>query len=187
VLDVSGSMNFVGSERDGSRKKADVLYEELDRAVRSLPDGAIFNLVAFSSAVTVWRPEPQARSAKTAAAASEWLRKRDVIGATNIHDALETAFRLMGAGGAKDRSSEPAYDTVFFMTDGKPTNGKVVEPDRILAEVRRWNETRRVRIHVVGMGGHEKANGDESAPEDDFDPAFLRRLAEENGGQCVLR
>ena len=126
-------------------------------------------------------------SAKTAAAALEWVAKRDVLGATNIYDALETAFELMGAGTAKDRAVEPVYDTVFFMTDGRPTSGKVTDPDRILAEVRRWNAARRVRLHVVGMGGHEKTNPDGGEPEDDVDPAFLKRLAEENGGQCVLR
>jgi Mg-chelatase subunit ChlD len=155
--------------------------------VTSLPDGAVFNLVGFANAVQVWRPDPTVRSAKTAAAALEWVAKRDVLGATNIYDALETAFELMGAGTAKDRAVEPVYDTVFFMTDGRPTSGKVTDPDRILAEVRRWNAARRVRLHVVGMGGHEKTNPDGGEPEDDVDPAFLKRLAEENGGQCVLR
>jgi hypothetical protein len=111
-----------------------------------------------------------------------------VIGATNIYDALETAFKMMGVGTAADRTKEPVYDTVFFMTDGRPTSGKVTDPKLILGEVRRWNESRKVRIHVVGMGGKKK--DDETADKtqrDDVDPEFLKALAAQNGGQCVLR
>jgi hypothetical protein len=189
VLDFSGSMNFAGSERDGKRKKVDVLREEMKKTVTGLPDGATFNLVGFASDVRVWRKDPALRSAKTAAAALEWVEKSAVLGSTNIYDALETAFEMMGFGAAKDRAVEPVYDTVFFMTDGKPTSGKVTQPDRILAEVRRWNEARKVRIHVVGMGGHEKPRPDAPGgpPTDDIDPEFLKTLAEQNGGQCVIR
>ena len=70
-------------------------------------------------------------------------------------------------------------------TDGKPTSGKVTDTKLILGEVRRWNDGRKVRIHVVGVGGHGKSKG--GAAADDIDAQFLKDLASQNGGQCVIR
>jgi hypothetical protein len=146
--------------------------------------------------VRPWKKDPQVRSSKTAADALLWVEKQPVDGGTNIGDALETAFRMMGAGLQKDRNEAPAYDTVFFMTGGRPTVGKVTDTRQILGSVRRWNDGRRVRIHVVGMGGHEKKTdrggmggapqGRKDPKEDDLDVDFLKALAEQNGGQCVI-
>ncbi len=191
VLDFSGSMSWQATEKDRGKSKIDVLRQELRRTLTGLPDGSRFNLVAFSSDVRVWRKVPAAADAKTRAEAIDWVEKQKVVGSTNIYDALERGFQMMGVGAAKDKSYEPAFDTVFFMTDGTPTSGKVREPERILAEVRRWNEARRVRVHVIGMGGHEKGEqaraGAAGKGQDDLDEDFLKKLADQNGGQLVLR
>ena len=167
----------------------------MKKSLAGLPDGSTFDVIAFSSDVRPWKKEPQMRSTKTAAEALLWVEKMPADGGTNIGDALETAFKMMGAGLQKDRTEAPAYDTVFFMTDGKPTVGKVTDTRQILGTVRRVNEGRKVRIHVVGMGGHGKpaggsplgGAGGNKDKEDDLDVAFLEALAAQNGGQCVLR
>lgn len=115
----------------------------------------------------------------------EWVEKQAVIGSTNIYDALETGFKAMGVGAGKDKSYEPVYDTIFFMTDGKPTSGKVQDTSLILGDVRRWNDGRKIRIHVVGMGGKEK--GGAGPRGDDLDRKFLEDLAEQNQGKAVFR
>ena len=167
------------------KNKLAVLREELKKTLTGLPDGSVFNLVIFSTTVTVWKKDPQVRGARTLADAVEWFGKADAVGSTNIHDALEQAFKMMGQGLAKDKSSEPAYDTVFLMTDGKPSSGKVIDPKLILGDLRRWNEARKVRLHVVGVGGHGKNLGGQAA--DDIDVGFLKDMAAQNGGQCVIR
>lgn len=183
VLDFSGSMMFPGSESDTAKKKIDVLKAEMRRAVAGLPDGATFGIVGFSADVRVWKKDAVSRNAKTAADAVEWVEKQPVIGATNVHDALETAFRMAAP---KDRP-EPVFDTMFFMTDGRPTAGKLTDPKQIRAEVRRWNEAKRVRVHVVGMGGHQKQQpGSTQPPADDLDEDFLKGLAADNSGLCVI-
>jgi uncharacterized protein YegL len=186
VLDVSGSMNFPGSKSDAARKKIDVLREEVRRAITGLQDGSVFDIVLFSSSVRVWKKDPQVRGAKALSEALEFVNKAEVVGSTNVHDALETAFKMMGAGTTKDKAAEPVYDTLFFMTDGRPTSGKVTDPQLILGAVRRWNEGRKVRVHVVGAGG-KKPEGAATPAVDDVDPAFLKALAEQNGGEFVLR
>jgi hypothetical protein len=192
VLDFSGSMAFPGSETDAKRKKVDVLYEEMRKTLAGLPDGAKFNIVGFSSDVRVWRKGAAARDAKVAKEAMDWIEKQKVVGSTNIYDALETGFRMMGVGAAADKAYQPAYDTVFFMTDGVPTSGKVTDKGAILAEVLRWNEGRKIRIHVVGMGGKAKGGrgghpGGPGGAPDDIDRDFLQKLADQNDGQAVFR
>jgi uncharacterized protein with von Willebrand factor type A (vWA) domain len=115
----------------------------------------------------------------------EWILKQPVVGSTNIYDAFETTFKMMGVGASADKAYAPVYDTIFFMTDGVPTSGKVKDKDKILSEVRRWNEGRKIRIHVVGMGGKDKSGRPSTA--DDIDKDFLTKLAEQNDGQVVFR
>jgi len=187
VLDFSGSMTFGGSDTDKNRKKIDILYEEIKRTISGLPDGAKFNLVGFSNDVRVWKKGGAVRDGKTAKEAVEWIEKQKVIGSTNIYDALETSFRMMGVGASADKAYAPAYDTIFFMTDGVPTSGKVTDKTIILGEVRRWNEGRKIRVHVVGMGGKQKGGPPGPGGADDVDKDFLTKLAEQNGGQVVFR
>ena len=47
-------------------------------------------------------------------------------------------------------------------------------PEEILRRVREWNRLSRIVLHVVGVGK-------------DHDAVFMRRLAEENGGQYTRR
>jgi hypothetical protein len=190
ILDFSGSMNFQGSAGELSRKKIDVLQEEMKRTLTGLPDGAKFNMIGFSADVRVWKKGGAVRDSKTLKEAVEWVEKQKVVGSTNIYDALETAFKMMGVGASQDKAYAPAYDTIFFMTDGVPTSGKVTDKAVILSEVKRWNEARRIRIHVVGMGGKDRdhpGGGGRGGPRDDIDKDFLKMLADQNGGQCVFR
>jgi Mg-chelatase subunit ChlD len=187
VLDFSGSMNFAGSESDAKRHKIDVLKEEMRKTLAGMPDGAKFGMVGFSSDVRVWRKglPPALRDQKTARDAMDWVEKQPVVGSTNIYDALETAFRSMGVGLSADKSYEPLYDTIFFMTDGVPTSGKVTDKAVLLGEVKRWNAAKRVRIHVIGMGG--KSKSPHPGGQDDVDKDFLQKLADQSGGECVFR
>lgn len=187
ILDFSGSMNFAGSDTDSAKKKIDVLYAEMKKTLQGLPDGTKFNMLAFSSDVRTWKKSPAVRDAKIAKEAMEWVEKQKVIGSTNIYDALETGFKMMGVGASKDPVYEPVFDTIFFMTDGKPSLGRITDPKLIRGDVQRWNEGRKIRLHVIGMGGKQKGGRGAGGTEDDIDRDFLKRLAEENGGDCVFR
>ena len=162
----------------------------MKRTLAGLADGAKFNMIGFSSDVRPWKKGVVVRDAKTSKEAMDWVEKQKVVGSTNIYDALETAFKLMGVGASADKRYEPVYDTIFFMTDGFPTSGKVTDRAQILGEVKRWNEGRKIRIHVVGMGGKAKGRGGgggPGGPGGDIDKDFLQKLAEQNDGQVVFR
>jgi hypothetical protein len=62
-------------------------------------------------------------------------------------------------------------DTIYFLSDGRPSVGKLIEPMEILAEVRKHNDLYRMVIHTIAIG--------------DFQKNFLDQLARENGGVFV--
>jgi hypothetical protein len=62
-------------------------------------------------------------------------------------------------------------DTVYFLSDGRPSIGKLVDTIEILKEVRRYNELFRIVFHAIAIG--------------DFEKEFLRDLATQNGGVYV--
>jgi hypothetical protein len=62
-------------------------------------------------------------------------------------------------------------DTVYFLSDGRPSVGKLIEANEIRKEVRRYNEIFRLVLHTIAIG--------------DFQKEFLKQLAEENGGVYV--
>jgi Mg-chelatase subunit ChlD len=78
-------------------------------------------------------------------------------GQTNLFDALELAF------------SHKEADTIYLLSDGDPTNGRVIDPDDILREIRKMNRLRQIVIHTISFGSSR----------------FMRALAAENGGQYV--
>src|SRR4029078_6860455 len=78
-------------------------------------------------------------------------------GSTNIFDALDAAFQLKDA------------DTIYLLSDGEPTNSRIIDTEDILREVREINRLRQIVIHTISFG---------PSP-------FLKTLAAQNGGQYV--
>jgi hypothetical protein len=66
-----------------------------------------------------------------------------------------------------------APDTIYFLTDGKPTVGDILQPDVLRSWFREMNRFARIRVHVITFGTTE------------IDPVFLKGLAEDNGGVFV--
>ena len=91
-------------------------------------------------------------------------------GKTNTFGALMRALEVSGRG-ATDRGYEVAVDTIFFLSDGRPTTGELIDPDDILREVRGANRLRKVVIHTIAIG--------------EFQKQFMKTLATENGGMFV--
>ena len=103
-------------------------------------------------------------------AARKFVEKLAPTGATNIFDALLTSMEIAATVGKS--KEEPQVDTIFFLTDGIPSHGKIVDPHQILAEVRRRNELLGLAIHCVGVSK-------------DQNRSFLFNLAKQNGGKYV--
>jgi hypothetical protein len=171
VIDVSGSMAepdrmlsdpdaTAAGDRLAAATKLDVAKAEVEQLIARLPEGAALNLLFFSDDVERWQRGLVPLSRGHASRACAYVRERRAAGATNLFDALADAL------------ADPQLDTIYLLSDGNPTAGRIVDPIALRAEIRRRNAARGIRIHVVSIG-HESA--------------LLRHLAEDSGGSCVQR
>ena len=161
VLDVSGSMDGsaggnLTSARPGGTTRLDVAVHEVSQALRSMLDGARFNLIVFAADVRSFEPSVVTLNERTRKRALRFASSLQAGGGTNLSDALLLALE------------DPEIDTVFLMTDGQPTVGRLTNAEEIRAAVKLLNAERHVRIHGVAVGA--------SSP-------LLRGLAEDTGGQ----
>ena len=62
-------------------------------------------------------------------------------------------------------------DTVYFLSDGRPSVGKLVDTEEILKDVAKYNDVFKIVIHSIAIG--------------EFQKSFLQRLAQDNGGVFV--
>jgi Mg-chelatase subunit ChlD len=175
VIDLSGSMNAKVSDT-AKQTRAELAKAELIRAIRALEDDAWFAVVLYSSDVSPWRTEMMRADAASRKAAVEFVEKAPVVGGTATFDALAGALGLgdVGKGKARgpDASGDGRLDTIVLLSDGRPTNGRITEPEKIRAEIRRLNERRGIAIHTIAFGK-------------DADTSFLEKLAKENAGTFV--
>ncbi len=141
VVDRSGSM--AGLKMDQVRAAALQVIEGLE-------DGEAFNIVDYSSAVSLFAPRPVVKDAKTTADARAYLASLRPTGGTNIHDALLEALRQ-----EKSQGSGKRLPIVLFLTDGLPTVGRTAEKD-IREMVEKANASER-RIFTFGVGSDVNA------------------------------
>ncbi|MEE3330918.1 MAG: VIT domain-containing protein, partial [Myxococcota bacterium] len=103
VIDISSSMS--GPPLRAARTA-------LVRALRHLPDGDTFHLLAFDDELHPWRPssEPMLMTADTRRLAVDWARSLETRGGTDIQQALASALA---------RGSPPGHNSrVVLLTDG---------------------------------------------------------------------
>ena len=157
VIDTSGSMR---GERIYAAKR------ELIGAINALPEGVHFNVMAFDRVVRPWQRKLSIASSENKKKATGWvggISDSDLGGGTHSYDALEAAL---------DFDTE----TVFFLTDGQPAGGKIVNPIEIVEVISRLNFTRRITINAIGIGVGP------ALPTNPFHE-FLSTLAERNYGE----
>jgi len=150
ILDVSGSMNEMSHE-GSTTTKLQVAKDELLRAIANLPEGSRFNLVFFGDTVSTWQKEMVEFVPKSEKKAREFIEGTFASGGTNLFGGLREGFEVAGLGVRTTRLGG-GPDTIFLLSDGQPTRGELTDPIAILAEVNRWNEIHRIRIHAIGVG-----------------------------------
>ncbi len=198
VIDVSGSMENLVVEKERfeggdypSFVRMDIVKTELYRTVERLEPYVKFNVLSFATEVRPWKKTLVPANVLNKSSAVGWIQKLEPIGGaskedlaqvglvgsanldmgkTNSYDALMTALGAAGEG-ARTKDYQIDVDTIFFLSDGRPTHGRFVDPDDILREISNANQLRRVVIHTIAIG--------------DFNKHFMERLALENGGTFV--
>jgi hypothetical protein len=83
---------------------------------------------------------------------------------------IDPQKRSVISGGVLD-DSELAADTMFFLSDGKPTAGLLIDTRDIEEAIADVNRFRKVVIHTLAIGN--------------FSNSFLSNLAQANGGVFV--
>ncbi len=190
VIDCSLSMNFsmtpknnptdepgkpydTPDESKGESSRLSAAKRDLEKAISGIKDGGEFNIIGYAADVWSWDDTPAVMSSQTRKEALSYVNALEGAAGTNIYSALERAFDMSGA---KSGSvwSKPAFDTIFFLTDGRATIGVTTNSEEILAYVRERNANAGIVLHTIGLSGAQDAQ-------------LLRRLAEENHGQYVAR
>jgi hypothetical protein len=177
-------------------EKLTIVKTELQRTIDSLGEDVLFNIVAFATDLDTWKPGLVRANVVNRASARAWVGKLKPIGgpeaqglaaaglggATNIAAGKTNTFKaLMYPFGVDPDAKRPAsgeegamqnpIDTVFFLSDGRPSTGKHTDTAVIHAEVARLNERYKMVFHTIAIG--------------EFQKEFLRGLAETNGGVFV--
>lgn len=156
VMDISGSM--MESYEDG-----ETFYQHFSNAlietIGLLNEDTKFNIILFSGGVQAWKQELAAGTPENAQDARIFLEEVRPEGPTNLYGALMAALTFEDV------------QTIFLLTDGDPTFGRVVLPDAILMELERANRDRKVVINTIAAG--------------EVRAEFLAELAAENGGAAV--
>ena len=198
IIDVSGSMENLVIEKeryeDGdypSMKRIDICKTELQRTIEGLEPYVKINVLAFATKVKTWKKKLVPCNVLNKKSAVDWVGRLEAIGGsskedlaragltgaanleagkTNTYGVLKEALGAAGRG-TKDKYYEVEVDTIFFLSDGRPTAGELVDPDDILREVRKANQLRKVVIHTIAIG--------------EFQKNFMKTLARESGGVFV--
>lgn len=169
VLDVSGSMQQ--KDAGDGVPRIQVAKRELMQSISSLSKDATFNIIFYNHRYQVWQKRMVKAEPRAKAAARRWIEQVEAQGNTNIFDPLETAFRLAGRG-THDKKYGIVLDTIFFLSDGRPNRGRIIDPVEIVKEVKRLNALKKVKIHTIGVG-------------DGHDGDFMEELAAITGGTYV--
>ncbi|HUT14014.1 MAG TPA: HEAT repeat domain-containing protein [Thermoguttaceae bacterium] len=155
VLDVSSSMTaatMAGQTRIALAK------QELVQAVGKLPEDTYFNILAFDADVVRWKSRMVPATKDNRENAAAWVLQIAPGKGTASFDALERAFAVDGN-----------TEAIFFLSDGKPSKGKVTDPAAIVQIITAENFFRRIALYTFGF------------PE--AGQQFMKSLAELNNGQ----
>ena len=199
IIDVSGSMEAVVTEKERfeaghypSYKRIDIVKTELQRTIDHLEPFVNFNILAFATDVDPWKKQLVPANILNKSAAKDWVGRLEAIGGsskedlaavglaasagldkgkTNTYGALMAGLDVRPGARTGEKNYTVEIDTMFFLSDGRPTVGTFVDPDDILRELTAANELRKVKIHTIAIG--------------EFQKDFMRKIAERTGGVFV--
>jgi hypothetical protein len=154
-----------------ARTRMGVVKQEIEQAINELDPRTRINLVFFNTRVRTWKSTPVAAGAMGDNAISA-VKNLQPDGQTNYYDALREVLQLEEGSGWRPSFADTP-DTLFFLTDGQPTDGEITKADELLGWWNERNRFARLRVHVIAMGNTG------------VDVNFLSRFAKANDGKFV--
>ncbi len=176
-------------------RKLDIVQEELARSIEGLGPEVRFNLFAFATEIHPWRKKLVPANALNRRSATAFVRGLQPLGGAAA--AAAASAGLQGSAGEREGMTNTyaallaglgiknpdklesttqgatefvkgSGDTLFFLSDGRPSVGELVDPDDILEAVLELNRFRRVVVHTIAIG--------------EFQKDFMEFLARDTGG-----
>ena len=156
IIDHSGSMEdqWLGMSRLTRAKL------ELIKVIRELPEDTEFALMFYETSVRLWRKELVIASEDNKLEAIAFIRRLGYGDRTNTYGALRESLAF-----------DNDLESVFMLTDGRPTIGATVEPGKILADILGRNRFRHLNFNTIGIAVNPNTE------------AFLKQLADGSGGE----
>jgi hypothetical protein len=201
IIDISGSMSDLVVEREKFQgyedyQKLTIVKAELAKTIESLGPNTYFNIVAFATDVKPWKGFLVPANVTNKDSARSWIRGLKCIGGaadqelasvglggnlaegkTNTFKALMYPFGIdpdqprRAAATSASAVAKLKLDTVYFLSDGRPSVGKVVDTEEIRRAVREENQLHKIVLHMIAIG--------------EFQKEFLNAMAIDNGGVFV--
>lgn len=201
IIDVSGSMSDLVVERDKfpgyeDYQKLTIVKSELTKTIESLGPNTYFNIVSFASDLKPWKSFLVPANITNKDSARAWIKGLKSIGgaadqqlanvglSSNIGEGKTNTFKALmypfgvdpdqprrAATTAASAVAKSKLDTVYFLSDGRPSVGKVVDTEEIRKAVREENQVHKLVLHTIAIG--------------EFQKEFLNALAVENNGVFV--
>lgn len=156
IIDHSGSME----EYDGGQSRLDRAKIELNRAIDSLEEDTEFALVFYDTRIASWRNELVPATEKNKQAAKLLIRGLRPGDSTNTYGALRKSLEF-----------DESLEAVYLLTDGRPTAGEIIRPDRIVDDILHRNQFRHLNFNTIGIALSDSTK------------RFLQTLAVESGGE----
>ncbi len=178
-----------------SYSRMDITKTELARTIAGLEPYVKFNILSFATDIAPWKKGLVSANVLNKSSAESWIKKLEPIGGNSKQELAEVGFGSTAAIGKgktntwgalatalsipldpnKKKGKKDPYrvdvDTIFFLSDGRPTTGYFVKTEAILKGILEANELRKVVIHTIAIG--------------EFDKQFMQRLAKGSGGVFV--
>jgi len=180
-------------------RKLTIVKEELANTIDGLSKNTFFNVVAFATDLKTWKNRlvPANITNRSSAKAfverlkalggveDQQLAQSGLTGAANLEAGKTNTFKALmhifgedpekpsraARTGSRGQAVQNGLDTVYFLSDGRPSTGVLVDTKEIVAAVTRENEAWKIVIHCIAIG--------------EFQRSFLKTLAEQNGGVFV--
>jgi uncharacterized protein YegL len=163
--------NVIKNQTNNQLTKLGKAKKELIPTIKGLSEDTYFTVIVFENTIKAWNPGLVQATSANKSIAVMYINNLSSGGGTNAYDALEKAFQLAGEG-AKDNTKPLGVETMYFLSDGEPNEGKVTDPEQLVNKVKEWNPNKKVVIHSIGLG-------------EDKDVKFLTNLATSNNGKYI--
>ncbi|HMS16661.1 MAG TPA: HEAT repeat domain-containing protein, partial [Planctomycetota bacterium] len=158
LIDISGSMNDParqeGTTGAGAKDetKLDRAKRELIKSLESLASGTRVNIIAYNDGLQFFAPEPVVLDDITRRSMVGWTRTLSAAGRTNIYDAIAHVLSRSVDHSPRKAKGAMLVDSILLLSDGLPTEGRVLDTMLLAERVKQLNQMARVVIHTVGVG-----------------------------------